>query len=368
MKFTYQPNPVHVLFGSPLPEALKTVLQDIKSIQKLWIVASNRHNPLVEQISKLECVEVVEQFSRVLPHVPADQVQKARHHVAKRQPDILLSIGGGSATGLAKAVALKHSVTFLAAPTTFSGSEMTDIYGITAEGRKEVGRDLSVLPDIAIYDPSLTLTLPKVMAAQSALNALAHLTEAIYSVDNNPYTYNHAQYGIRVLYDGLKKLSAHNAIEPDVNEQLILGSSIAGKCLSEVGMALQHKAAHVLAGNFGLEHAGVHSVLLPYVLAYQWRSLSSSIKTDIQHSFGSKTPAEDLLILMRQLEIPTTLNALGFRKTSVREAAEQILHLPFKNPAPLDSESLMMLLEDAFEGKLPEWEKIRTSHVQNENG
>lgn len=355
MKFTYHPNPVKISFGSPLTEAVQEDLCKKQSVQKVWIIASGRHNTLVQRLSEIECLDVVEHFSRILQHVPFDQVQKARHHVAKKQPDILLAIGGGSAIGLAKAVALKHPLPLWAVPTTYSGSEMTDIYGISVNETKEVGRDKSVLPECVIYDPALSLSMPKQFAAQSALNALAHLVEASYSINNNPYTYNSALHGIKGLFSAINDLAFSEKLEADTNERLLLGSSIAGRSLAEVEMALQHKAAHVLAGNFNLDHAGTHSVLLPYILHFQWPALSEGVQSDLQKAFDLHNPSEGILEILRQLNVPSTLQELGFDKSSTRKAARQICELSFQNPASLSTDIVNTLLEDAYDGSLRKW-------------
>ena len=304
---------MRVIFGHSLPEALKRELPK-DHVTKIWMIASQRFESLVEDINELSGVEVTEHFSRVLQHVPVDQVQKARHAVAKSRPDILMPIGGGSAIGLAKAVALKHKLPIWAVPTTYSGSEMTPIYGISAGGKKEVGRHSDVLSNRVIYDPDLSLSLPFEFAAKSAINALAHLIEAAYSVDNNPFTYRQVLGGIRLIIDGLTGLEHQISLTPDINKKLLLGASFAGKSLSEVEMALHHKSAHVLGGSFGMDHASVHTILLPYVFNYQWESLPAEIKNDFTDLFSSEAPPHELLHFINSIGLPSSLSSIGFEK------------------------------------------------------
>ncbi|WP_419788644.1 iron-containing alcohol dehydrogenase, partial [Pseudomonas aeruginosa] len=92
-----------------------------------------------------------------------------------------MCLGGGSSTGLAKALALSHGLPIVAVPTTYAGSEMTPIYGLTGGRHKQTGKDLGVLPKVVIYDPELTLGLPTGVTGPSAFNALAHCVEALYA-------------------------------------------------------------------------------------------------------------------------------------------------------------------------------------------
>lgn len=351
MKFIYQCCPVRILFGDHLIDALKKELPE-DEVTTFWIIASARYVNLVGEISDLSSVNVIEHFSRVIQHVPEDQVQKARHSVAKTKPDIILSIGGGSAVGLAKAVALKHPVPIWAVPTTYSGSEMTNIYGITSHSEKIVGRDPNALPDRVFYDPELSLTLPYKTASKSAVNALAHLVEAVYSTEYNPFTYYRGLLGIKKLYPGLQQLGNKNKLTKEINEQLLLGASIAGSSLCEVNMSLHHKSAHILGGTFGMDHASVHAVLLPYVFNYQWNSLSEMVKEHLSEAFSSEDPPRALLDTIHNLGVETTLKAIGFKKEELKPAAEQISRINFKSPAPVTSESVQKLLVHAWEGKL----------------
>lgn len=351
MKFIYQSCPVRILFGDHLIDALKQELP-ADEITRFWIIASSRYGKLVDEISGLNSVDVIEHFSRVIQHVPEDQVQKARHSVAKTKPDIILSIGGGSAAGLAKAVALKHPVPIWAVPTTYSGSEMTNIYGITSHSEKIVGRDPNAQPDRVFYDSELSLTLPFKLASKSAVNALAHLVEASYSTEYNPFTYHRALLGIRKLYPGLRQLAMSKKLTKEINEKLLLGASIAGSSLCEVNMSLHHKSAHVLGGTFGMDHSSVHTALLPYVFNYQWSSLSETVKEHFCEAFSSEDPPKALLDTIRKLEVETTLKAIGFGKEDLKPAAEQISHINFESPAPVTSELIHKLLLEAWEGKL----------------
>src|SRR3954470_15263432 len=107
-------------------------------------------------------------------HVPVEIAEAGRAEAASLGADCCVAVGGGSTTGLAKAIALTSDLPILAIPTTYAGSEMTPIWGLTEGGVKKTGRDLRVLPKTVIYDPDLTLALPPAMSVTSGINAMAH--------------------------------------------------------------------------------------------------------------------------------------------------------------------------------------------------
>lgn len=347
--FSYKQEKRQIIFGYSAVEAITNELSADSPVN-VWIIASHRHDTLIQKLSDKENVNVLEHFSRVLQHVPQDQVQKARHTVAKLQPDIIIAIGGGSAIGLAKAVALKHPIPIWALPSTYSGSEMTDIYGISTPDGKIVGRDLNVTPQKVFYDPCLSLTLPFDSAVKSAVNALAHLVEALYTPKLNPFTLQHTLEGLRILVNGLRNLLDEQSLTANINEKLLLGGCFGGKALAEAEMALHHKSAHVLGGKYNLDHASVHTALLPYVLDYQWNSIGDEIKEHFRSIFNSEYPPQMLRDMTINLGQPTSLVDIGFSTENAGEATEEIMRLEFNNPAQITPKLLQSMLEKASAG------------------
>ena len=263
----------------------------------------------------------------------------------------MLSIGGGSSVGLAKALALQNRLPIIAVPTTFAGSEQTNIWGISNEDGKTTGREDIVLPREVVYDPELTQTMPKRLAVMSAMNAMAHLMEAVYSPTGNPISRHHALLGMQELKKGLKNIAYQKTFTAEANEQILFGAYLAGKTLCEVSMSLHHKAAHVLGGSFGMQHAEVHTVLQAYVLAYQWPHLSSEIQQDFVAVLG-ESPALALKNLAADAGAPTTLEEIGFAQEDITQAVNIMLSKPYPNPAPLVESQLLVMLEKAFEGRI----------------
>ena len=249
-------------------------------------------------------------------------------------------------------MALEDGLAIIAVPTTYAGSEQTNIYGISSKEGKRTGRDDRVLPKYVIYDPELSITMPKTLAVSSAMNAMAHLMKALYSPRGNPLTRLSAIKGIEVVREGLQLLSTEEKLGAESNEKLQFGAYLAGKCLCEVSMALHHKAAHVLGGSFGMEHSQVHTVLQSYVLAYQWPYLSKEIQKDFVQAFMSDYPPKALRKLAEDANAPIELKAIGFLEENIDKAASLMAANSYANIAPLKKEGLKKLLENAFHGIL----------------
>src|SRR5262245_46799074 len=200
-------------------------------------------------------------------HVPIETARAARAEARRLDADCAVAVGGGSTTGLGKAIALESALPIVAIPTTYAGSEMTPIYGITEGGLKKTGRDARVLPRTVIYDPMLTVGLPPALSATSGMNAIAHAVEGLYAQDANPIMSLLAEEGIRALADGLPRVR-RNPIDLDARSACLYGACLCGAVLGAVGMALHHKLCHTLGGTWNLPHAETHTIVLPHAVAY----------------------------------------------------------------------------------------------------
>ena len=291
-------------------------------------------------------------FSSVVQHVPVDLIDEASQKQITENTDVLVAMGGGSAIGLAKALALRSKHTIVAVPTTYAGSEMTNIWGISTPEGKTTGRNMIVLPRYVIYDPAFTLGMPASLAATSSMNAMAHLMEAIYAHDTNPITSLNSLDGMRKLKSGMNLLAAHGTLTIEANQLLQYGSFIAGKVLCEVSMSLHHKMAHVLGGTFGLDHSSVHTALQAYVLEYQWEALSEEIKNNFCAALSHNYAPAALLELAKSMSAPGNLAAIGFKEEDIERAVDTVLAKPYANPKELTKPGLMAMLSKAYRGQL----------------
>ena len=419
MNFEYRSQPSRAVFGSGKGKELP---RHLSPYSRVMIIAGGRMQPLTEHLINEMGADRVAVFSRIIQHVPRDLVEEATEFAEGFRPDVLVAIGGGSAIGLAKAIVITRTkmqfddgpesagmpsfesqspgrssiglqapgpksaglqtpgpksaepLSIVAVPTTFSGSEQTDIWGISSPEGKDTGRSDLVLPELVIYDPDLFQDLPSGLAVTSAMNAMAHLVEAVYALDGNPLTKGQALQGIRALKTGLQALAELKPVQGELQsgqnpaddfleipvgtaENPLFGAFLAGKCLREVTMSLHHKAAHVLGGSFGLDHASVHTVLLPHVLQYQWPHLSAEIRRDFEEVLGPD-PAGELRSLTKNAGGPVDLKNIGFGREDtihpeIEKAAETILLKPYGNPAPLEKDRLVRMLQNAWKGSLP---------------
>ncbi|MFD2202906.1 iron-containing alcohol dehydrogenase [Shivajiella indica] len=345
-QFTYRTHAVKVIFGKRILEAIQEELPE--KVVNIAVLASSRNNFLVESITDLSGVGEVFHFNRITQHVPQSLIDEAFEFLKGKSVDILLCIGGGSSIGLGKGLALTSDAELWAVPTTYSGSEMTNIYGISKDGVKEVRRDDRVHPKKVFYDPFLSLSMPLDLSIPSAFNAMAHLVEALYAQESNPIVHQLSVMGIQTLTDGLTKLSETGKMDVTINEKLLFGAYLGGKVLCEVSMGLHHKAAHVLGGNFNLDHARVHTLLLPYVLAYQWDFLKDELKNEYSSIFNSELPFKMLRELQENLHVGFNLKELGMERKDLSKAVDYLMGMKYPNPAPMDRRKLLEMLDSAY--------------------
>jgi maleylacetate reductase len=278
-------------------------------------------------------------------HTPVNVTEEAMAVAKAEGCDGTIALGGGSSTGLGKAIAFRTDWPQLVIPTSYAGSEMTNILGETAEGVKTTKRDARIQPESVIYDPELLATLPPLFAATSGMNAIAHAVEGLYAVDGNPIVSLMAEEGIRALASALPKGKAGQ-------EEALYGAWLCGTVLGSVAMALHHKLCHVLGGTFNLPHAETHTVILPHATAYN--AMGSSDAMDrIARALGSATAAGGLFDLAQKLGAPLTLKELRMPEGGLDKAADIAVASPYPNPRALERAAIRQLLDDAFHGKRP---------------
>ena len=291
-------------------------------------------------------------FPKAVMHVPLEAAREARAEAQRLGADCAVAIGGGSTTGLGKAIALDSGLPVLAIPTTYAGSEMTPIWGLTEGGLKKTGRDPRVLPRTVIYDPELTLTLPLALTVTSALNAIAHAAEGLYAHDGNPITALMAEEGIRACAAALPRLAA-DPRDLDARGDALYGAWLCGSVLGAVAMGLHHKLCHTLGGAFNLPHAAVHTVILPHALAYNAGHAPVAMRA-VGRALGVGDAARGLSDLAARHGAPASLAAIGMPADGLDRAADLAARDQYPNPRPLERAALRALLQRAFDGRPPQ--------------
>jgi len=284
-------------------------------------------------------------------HVPVEIARIARAEAARLDADGTVPIGGGTTTGLAKAIALELGLPSIAVPTTYAGSEMTSIYGLTEGGEKKTGRAEQVRPKAVIYDPTLTWGMPARLSATSGMNALAHCVESLYAPDTTPIIQLYAGESIRAFARALPvilKEPASAAARSDAH----YASWLAGIALDRTQMGLHHKLCHTLGGAFDLPHAELHTVILPHATAYNRAAAPDAMRL-IAAALGAEEAALGLYDLAKRLGAPLSLAEIGMKEADLDRAADLAVKTPYANPRPVERAALRRLLGDAWRGKPP---------------
>jgi len=348
--FVYEGQPARVVFGHgtfrQLPDEVAAL-----GLERALVLATPQQAQEAERIAATLGGRSVGVFSGAAMHTPVEVTARAMEVVAARNVDGVVAVGGGSTTGLAKAIALRSDLPQIVVPTTYAGSEMTPILGETANGRKTTQRSLKVLPEVVIYDVDLTLTLPAGLSGTSGINAIAHAVEALYAKDANPITSLMAEEGIRALACALPKI-ATDPLDRAARGDALYGAFLCGACLGSVGMALHHKLCHTLGGSFDLPHAETHTILLPHALAYNAPAIPEAIAR-IERALDGKDAPLRLYELAGKVGAPRALRDVGMPEEGIGKATDEALANPYWNPAPLERHRIEQLIRHAWEGSPP---------------
>ncbi|HEV3329842.1 MAG TPA: maleylacetate reductase [Bryobacteraceae bacterium] len=350
LSFVYQSAPSRVIFGVGSLDKLPDEIQKLGATKALVLSTPEQRQSGLDMVTRLG-VRAAGLFDRAVMHVPIETAQAAREEAKRLAADCCVAVGGGSTTGLAKAIALVSTLPILAVPTTYAGSEMTPIWGITENGHKTTGRDIRVLPKTVLYDPCLTITMPAMLSATSGMNSIAHCVEALYAQEANPIISLMAEEGIRAFAQSLPVVVK----EPgnlEARSQALYAAWLGGIALSTVGMALHHKLCHTLGGTYNLPHAETHTVVLPHAVAYNTPAAPEAMSR-IARALGTRSAAEGLYDLAARLGAPTSLAALGMKAGDLDQAADIAVQNPYYNPRPITRDGIRALLQAAFEGRRP---------------
>ncbi|SNT49605.1 Alcohol dehydrogenase, class IV [Asanoa hainanensis] len=289
-------------------------------------------------------------YREVAMHVPVEVAERARATASAHGVDVLVSVGGGSTTGLAKAVALTSGLPIVAVPTTYAGSEATDVWGLTSGGRKTTGSDGRVLPRTVVYDAALTLTLPVDLSVASGLNAVAHCVDSMWAPRADPINQALALEGIRAMRSGLPQV-VRDPTGIEGREQALYGAYLSAVAFASAGSGLHHKICHVLGGRFNLPHAQTHAVVLPHVLAFNAPSVPA-VAQRVASAFDASSAVDGLRRLRSSVDAPTALRDYGFQETDIPAAVEAILPVvPPDNPTAVTAANLHELLRHAWAGQ-----------------
>ncbi|WP_206056710.1 maleylacetate reductase [Nocardioides sp. GY 10113] len=351
MHFVHESLPQRVRFQTGDAAAAVTAEVERLGAARVMVIAGSAEGELADLVTS--GLTPVLRHDEVVMHVPIEVAERARAAAVESRADAIVSVGGGSTTGLAKAVALTTGLPIVAVPTTYAGSEATAVWGLTEASRKTTGVDPVVLPRAVVYDATLLRSLPVELSVASGLNALAHCVDSLWAPQADPINAVLATEGARALRDGLPLVAGDPAGLPGI-ELALYGAHLAAKAFASAGSGLHHKICHVLGGRYDLPHAQTHATVLPYVLALNAPNAPEAA-TRLAGAFGSPTALAGLQELRSTLGAPRALRDVGLEEADIPAAVEDVLAIaPPSNPTPVTTENLTRLLQAAWAGEEPQ--------------
>ncbi|HLI07539.1 MAG TPA: iron-containing alcohol dehydrogenase [Ktedonobacteraceae bacterium] len=315
---------------------------------------SQRRNGHIAAIERLLEGRLVANFEHVQPHVQDFQVAEGLALAREYEVDAIIGLGGGSPIGMAKVVSFalegqereqqanspieQPLVPVIAIPTTYAGSELTPVYGVTnhvdGQARKVTVSDVRIAPRLIIYDPLLTLDLPPELTASTGINALAHCIEALYSITRNPPSTAVALSGIRAITSSL--LRCYEAGDDlEARAEMLNGAFLAGMALAHVSMALHHGLCHVLGGSAGVPHGVANGIILPHAMRFNLDATASQLAPAAE-AMGIATAGRDaesaveeaiqaIYALIGRMRLPQRLRDVGVQESDLPHLARLAL-------------------------------------------
>lgn len=351
MNFKYSSLSWNIKFGSGSLDSLSNEL-DILGKKKPLILTTPEQSEIGQKVLVMLQKKCIGIFDQAKMHVPIETLNQAKEIALSLEADCTVSIGGGSTIGLGKALAVKYGIDNIVIPTSYSGSEMTNIWAITKGNRKTTSRSSDAVPNLTIYDPELTLTMPIEFTAASAMNALAQAVVNVATVKPNPIVSSMAIQAISSIAEGLPVV-VKNPKSIDARAKLLYGSSMAGASLGTGTTGLHHRLCHTFGGSFNTPHAQTHSILLSHSVAFNSSATEEGTR-QVAKAMNVANAADGIFSLLNSLKIPHSLKEIGIKESDLDKAVDISLEVPVDNPEPVNKAKLRRLLQNAYLGLSPE--------------
>ena len=249
--------------------------------------------------------------------VPSERIDDAA--VAAADAGGVLAVGGGSAIDLGKAISAETGLPLVSVPTTYSGAEWTLFFGVRDPSRRMRGGGSGAKLAGVVYEPALTLGLPRPESGGTALNALAHAAEALYVRGHNPAADEWALRGAELIGAALPRVLADGG-DLDARIELLRGAEAGGRALGGSGLALAHAMAQALGGRYGLPHGAMNALSLPPALRFNAPAAGEAIGR-FARALGADDPAARVEELARLAGFER-LRDFGVPEDELAEAAE----------------------------------------------
>ena len=350
LDYSFRGLPWNIVFGLGALDRLPEELEKLGLNRAMVLTTPNQHGK-GEALLQLLGKQGAGLFDQARMHVPKETLESAREKAIELSADCTVSLGGGSTTGLGKALVMHQSLPNIAIPTTFAGSEMTNIWAVTQAGRKVTARNDAVVPTLTIYDPQLTRSMPAKLAVVSGLNAMAQAVVNVATDKPNPIVAALALDGVRALVKALPVMVT-NPDDMEAQAQALYGASLAGAALGTGTTSLHHKLCHTFGGTFNTPHAETHAILLAHSVAYNAIAAAEGTAR-IAEVMGVKDAAMGIFELAQKLGAPVALSEIGVLESDLDKAAEVTTENAFDNPEPVNRDRVRALLQRAWEGLPP---------------
>ena len=350
MEFNFKALPWNIVFACGAIKSLASELDNL-GLKRALVLCTPEQAAHADLVSSIIGPRSVGQFTQAVMHVPVATVESATQVAKSLEADCTVAIGGGSTTGLGKALALNLGLANIVIPTTYAGSEMTNVWGMTRDGRKETGRDNIVVPTLTIYDPELTLGLPASIAGPSGINAMAQAVVNVTAAKPNPIITALAVDGIRALARSLPRVIS-NPDDIEARSDALYGACLAGGSLGLGITGLHHRICHTLGGSYNTSHADTHAIILAHTVAFNASAVPQATAV-VADALGADNAASGIFALLNKVSNKTRLSQLGIQETDLDTIAKLVVEKDIVNPRPVTEQSVRSILDSAFFGRLP---------------
>ncbi|SFD53177.1 maleylacetate reductase [Roseivivax sediminis] len=348
--FTFPGITQRVIFGSGTLTQTAEEVQRLGHDKALVLSGPNQRHAAEALAAQLGALSAGV-FAGAAMHTPVEVTETAMAEFRASGATAVVGLGGGSTVGLAKAIAARSGADQVVIPTTYAGSEMTDILGETQGGEKTTRRSPDIRPETVIYDVDLTLDLPVEMTVASAMNALAHAMEALYAPDLNPVLELLCKDALVAFRNGLPAV-IRDPQNLQGRTRALYGAWACSTALGHVSMALHHKLAHTFGGTFDTPHADTHAILLPYTTAFNEVAVPELL-APIAETFGGGSAGAGLWDFAGEIGAPRSLQDIGIAEPDLDRAADIAVKNTYPNPRRFDRAAIRDLLQHAWAGDRP---------------
>jgi alcohol dehydrogenase class IV len=348
-RFTYQSDPVRIVFGAGAVASLREEVERHK-ISRFLVLCSKTRVDFAKRVIAPVADRCAGFCDAAGQNMPRDAFERILATIKESNADGFIVVGGGSPIGLAKAAAGTTRLPYIAVVTTYSGSEMAPRWYIgVADKRVLREHDPAALPATAIYDPELTLDLPPNVSAASGMNALAHAVESLYGIDTNPVVQTLAEEAVRLLGASLPRI-VQNPRDLAARTDALYGAWLAANFRARIG--LEHAVAQRVRQWFNLDHAQTHAVATPYAVGFN-ASAAPEAMARIKRALGAADAARGLYDLNVRIGLPTGFKGLGMRQQDIGKAIEVVAAAKITHPRPVSPADVENIITQAYAGEPP---------------